>query len=56
MAGLPSFIVAYDQKEIQFWVKSTNAHAEVELKVDDWVLMDEAMFVSFLMYLRNAAK
>ena len=56
MAGLPSFIVAYDQKEIQFWVKSTNAHAEVELKVEDWVLMDEAMFVSFLMYLRNAAK
>jgi hypothetical protein len=26
--GLPSFIVAYDQKEIQFWVKATNAHAD----------------------------
>ena len=54
MAGLPSFICAYDQKQIEFWVKASNAKGEVELTSDKWVKMDETTYIGFLNYIRMA--
>ena len=53
MANLPSFIVAYDQKEILFYVKSTNSIGEAKLLVDTWRVMAEKSFVDFLYHLRG---
>jgi len=51
MANLPAFIVAYDTKNIAFYVKSTN-HAAERITEYNWLMMNETSFIDFLRDLR----
>lgn len=51
MANLPAFIVAYDTKNVSFYVKSTNNAAE-HINTYNWLMMSESSFIDFLHNLR----